>query len=260
MWTFVSRDGGTLLFNSRMSGSRNLWMMPLAGSHRPRQLTTVPGDSISHSSLSPDGHRLAFASISGGSSRVWTQNVDGTDLRPLTDATGAAWPVWSPDGEWILYSSVRTDGAQETWRVPAAGGAAEKIIDGFFRGDWVSQPSGSGSWVVSSIGGSGGVRLLDFERRKVLWEERFPDSTHLPMFSSDRTMISLPFPEGRDHDAIRVYDAASGKSRVAARLPFHVLFRADWVDDDKAFIVNRSDPLTHIVLLDRFWSGNTTLP
>lgn len=44
------------------------------------------------------------------------------------------------------------------------------------------------------------------------------------------------------------------------RLPSHVAFRANWVDGDEAFIVNRSDPLTHIVLFDRFWSQNPTIP
>ena len=51
-----------------------------------------------------------------------------------------SWPVCSPDGRSIVYSSLR--GAQETWRVPADGGRAEKLIDGFFRGDWVTSPEG----------------------------------------------------------------------------------------------------------------------
>ena len=62
-----------------------------------------------------------------------------------------------------------------------------------------------------------------------------------------------PFREARDHDVIRVFDAETGKSRVAVRLPFHVFFRASWVDDGRALVVNRFDPISHIVLFDRFW-------
>jgi len=66
-------------------------------------------------------------------------------------------------------------------------------------------------------------------------------------------LISAPFRETRDHAVIRLFDSATGKSRVAVRLPFHVVFRASWVDDGQALVVNRSDPISHIVMLDRFW-------
>lgn len=108
LWTYVSRDGRTLLFNSPASGSRNLWTMPLDGSRSPRQITAVPGDAISHSSLSPDGTHIAFASIASGHSDIWTENVDGSDLRQLTnDEPADAWPVWSSDGRWIVFTSQR---------------------------------------------------------------------------------------------------------------------------------------------------------
>ena len=44
MWTHVTRDGKTLLFNNALVGSRNLWTMPLDRSAEPRQITAVlPG-------------------------------------------------------------------------------------------------------------------------------------------------------------------------------------------------------------------------
>ena len=71
MWTFVTRDGKTLLFNNALVGSRNLWTMPLDGSSKPRQITSMAGDAIMHSSLSPDGAQVAFASSATGDSDVW---------------------------------------------------------------------------------------------------------------------------------------------------------------------------------------------
>ena len=255
MWTFVSRDGRTLLFNSATTGTRNLWMMPLDRSAPPRQITMIEGDNVMHSSLSPDGSRIAFASRAKGHSDIWTQNVDGSDLRQLTDDEAAdAWPVWSPDGEWIMFASLR-DRQSATWRVRAAGGPSEKILDGFFRGDWIRQPTGSGTWFVSSLTG-GGIRLIDFERRNVVWEERFESTgLSLPMFSPDGRFISLPRQEGRDRDAIWLYETATGKGRVAVRFPepFKILFRACWIDDGKALVVNRYQTISHIVLFDRFW-------
>ena len=256
MWTFVSRDGRTLLFNNATTGARNLWAMPLDSSATPHQITAIEGDNVMHSSLSPDGSRVAFASRATGNSDIWTQNVDGSDLRQLTnDEAADAWPVWSPDGAWIVFGSLR-NGTWETRRVPAAGGTAEKVLDGFFRGDWIRQPTGDSTWMVSALAGALGIRLIDFERRNVVWEDRFEGGgLSLPMFSPDGHFISLPRQESRDRDSIWLYETATGTSHVAVRFPepFKIYFRASWADDGKSLVVNRYKTISHIVLFDRFW-------
>lgn len=234
--------------------------MPLDRSAPPHQITAIAGDNVMHSSLSPDSSRVAFASKATGNSNIWTQNVDGSDLRQITNDEGADfWPVWSPDGEWIVFGSFR-GGRYETWRVPAAGGPAEKVLDSFFRGDWVRQPTGNGTWLVSWIDPPG-IRLIDFKGRTAVWEERFGgEGLSLPMFSPDGRFISLPRRESRDRDAIWLYEAATGKSRVAVRFPepFQILFRASWADDGRALVVNREQTISHIVLFDRFWVKEST--
>ena len=82
-----------------------------------------------------------------------------------------------------------------------------------------------------------------------------PGPTPYPCSARTDGSISAPYYEGRDHDVIRIFDVATGESRVAVRLPFHVLFRASWVEGGKALVVNRSEPVRHIVLFDRFWGS-----
>ncbi len=254
MWSFVSREGGTLLFNSPISG-RNLWTMPLDGRAAPRQITAIPGNSVAHASLSPDGSRVAFASSATGNSDIWVQHVDGTNLRQLTnDVAADSWPIWSPDGRWIAFMA-QQDQRQEAWRVSADGGPAEKIFDDALRGDWIRQPSGTGTWIVTSRGQQA-LKLVDVERQTVLWEDNRPGGgLSLPMFSPDGQLVSAPYVESRDRDAIWVFEAATGKPRIAVRfpMPFKIFFRASWVDAGKAFIVNRYEPVSHVVLFDRFW-------
>jgi Tol biopolymer transport system component len=250
MWTYVTRDGQTLLYNNAMVGSRNLWVMPVDGSARARQITAVPGDAVMHSSLSPDGTKVAFASSATGNSEIWVQNIDGSDLRQLTsDAAPNSWPAWSPDGTSIMYSA-----ADETWRVPAQGGKAEKILDGFFRGDWIRRPGSDGTVIATSLTGGPGIRLIDVERRAVLWQQE-TRGNGMPSFSPDGRWISYPYRESRERDAIWVSETATGKSRVAVRFaePFVMFFRASWIDDGRAFLVNRYRVLTHIVMIDDFW-------
>jgi serine/threonine protein kinase len=254
MWIFVSRDGRTLLFNSPFTGSRNLWTAPLDGSAAPRQITAIAGDAVMHSSLAPDGSRVAFASGANGPADIWVQNVDGSDLRQLTnDPEADHWPVWSPDGRWIVYGSAR-GGRYETWRVPTAGGRPEKVFDGFFRGDVIRKPSGDGTWLVTS-GEGAGIRLLDFERRAVLWERQIAGTNFsMPVFSPDGRSISLPVQESRDREAVWIFDAASGRGRVAVRFPGsgRANFRAGWTDDGRALVINRQENISHIVLFDDF--------
>jgi hypothetical protein len=78
----------------------------------------------------------------------------------------------------------------------------------------------------------------------------------MPVFSADGRSISQPHRESRDRDAIWVFDAATGKSRVAVRFaePFTMYFRASWVDDDCAFLVNRYRQFSSIVMFDRLGS------
>jgi len=253
LWTFASRDGRTLLFNTPASGSRNLWTVTLENRSPPRQITSVLGDAVSHSSLSPDGLRVAFASWATGNSDLWIQNVDGSNLRQLTSDEGAdSWPVWSPDGESIVFTSGRPDGA-ETRVIRAEGGASQKLIDGFFRGDWIGNPTGTGT-LITSTDGVDRVRLIDAERRTVLWEKRIAGLVRaMPVFAPDGRSISVAVQEGTDHDVIEVLDASNGEGHIVARLPFPTTFRASWTDGGNAVIVNRANTVSNIALFDHFW-------
>ena len=211
-----------------------------------------------HSSLSPDVTRVAFVSSTSGNADVWVQNVDGSGLRQLTnDAAADAWPAWSPDGRKIMFGS-HAAGTREIRLVSADGGPAEKFADGFFRGDWARHPDGRGTLMVTSDTPSN-IQLFDVESRRLIWEDRPANvGFSLPMFNTDGRSISLPVREAQ-HDAIVVYDTATGTRRLAARFqePFQIYFRASWVDNDRAFVVNRGRTRTHIVMFDNFWSRPT---
>ena len=78
----------------------------------------------------------------------------------------------------------------------------------------------------------------------------------MPMFSPDGRLISLPSSGGPDGDSIWVFDSATGERRLAVLFTgrFRMYFRADWTDDGTAFIVNRYETPSHVMLFDNFWS------
>jgi hypothetical protein len=150
-------------------------------------------------------------------------------------------------------------GVRDIMLVPSIGGTPEKLAEGFFRGDWIQQPDGTGTWIVTVIDGDLGIRLIDVETRRVLWEKR-DVSGGMPMFSADGRSISASFRDGTARQGIAVHDAATGAHRVAVRFPepFQFYFRASWIDNDRAFAVNRYRTRSHIVMFDNFWSPAVT--
>ena len=68
-------------------------------------------------------------------SEIVVANLDGSDERNLTnDPSYDVYPIWSHDGRWVYFSSVRSqpNPRMHLWRVPAAGGPAEQVT----TGDW----------------------------------------------------------------------------------------------------------------------------
>ncbi len=63
--------------------------------------------------LSPDGRRLVFISDRTSDARLWTADVDGSRLRPITNRRriGLESPVFSPDGTRIAYAATVDDNA-----------------------------------------------------------------------------------------------------------------------------------------------------
>jgi len=119
----------------------HLYRVPLAGG-RATRITGGPGDrsGLMHflHGVSPDGRTLAFIGLEPASgvagdfgtarSDVFTIAADGTDLRRLTDdAAPTDGCEYSPDGEWILFTTERFDGHAQIARIRPDGTGLEQL-------------------------------------------------------------------------------------------------------------------------------------
>jgi TolB protein len=118
----------------RQRGSRwfSLWTLDLVDGEgrRPTEVAVSPLAAIVTPCWSPDGRRLAFATVvepsrqAGGSpvgrQDVWTVDADGTNRQRLTDGSGSnLMPFWGADGR-VYFVSDR-DGHECVWSVKADG-------------------------------------------------------------------------------------------------------------------------------------------
>ncbi|MEN8007641.1 MAG: hypothetical protein ABFS42_11540 [Candidatus Krumholzibacteriota bacterium] len=146
-----SPDGNWILFESDVTGNRDLWLIPATGGE-PRQLTFDKGfDSAPF--WSPDGKRIVFESERSGFKNIWIIDPDAPAADPVALTSGVwedADPVWSPDGEWIAYESNRAkDGGTDLWMSPVAGGPAKRLTT-----------TGAGVYIRTADWSPDGTRLV----------------------------------------------------------------------------------------------------
>jgi Tol biopolymer transport system component len=128
----------------------------------PVQLTAFKGPLTGDPSWCSDKHRIAFDSRASGTSRIYLMDIPDGPSHPLaTTQSNLSLPVWSQDCQWIIAS----DGRTTLYRVPAAGGAAER-----FSPKRAYRAEVSGDKVIFNVASPAGIDL--WERPVTEGEER----------------------------------------------------------------------------------------
>ncbi|MFO8099208.1 MAG: prolyl oligopeptidase family serine peptidase [Salinibacter sp.] len=82
-----------------------LYVAPLSGRSRPRQLTRAPQGATAPT-WDPDGNRIAFVRPVNGTPQLFVLSLSGGEPYQLTDTPyGATQPAWGPQGNHILFRS-----------------------------------------------------------------------------------------------------------------------------------------------------------
>lgn len=112
-------------------------------------------------SWSPDGEMLAVAGVRGDSSGIFVQSAATGERRRLTDPHSHfdSLPVFSPDGQWIVFTRDFGFSSREIFVIPASGGTAKQLTfdrEPTYGAAWTSD---SREIVFSSNRGVGGESL-----------------------------------------------------------------------------------------------------
>ncbi|MBL39254.1 MAG: amidohydrolase [Xanthomonadales bacterium] len=125
----VSPDGAFLVFDFL----GDLYRLPIAGGDAVALTSGIAWDF--QPAFSPDGTRIAFISDRSGVENVWTMDVDGENMRQVTDEREHLLhnPAWAPDGEFIAarkaYVSTRSIPAGSIWLYHRSGGGGVELVE-----------------------------------------------------------------------------------------------------------------------------------
>jgi len=103
-----SLDGKTLLFSSVGGSDTGIWSVVTEGDAKPKLLINTPSKRDDFSSISPDGHWIAYESYETGSSEIYVQPFPPTSAKYQITTIGGSFPTWSPDGKQIFFTQGRT--------------------------------------------------------------------------------------------------------------------------------------------------------
>jgi dipeptidyl aminopeptidase/acylaminoacyl peptidase len=109
--------------------------------------------------VSPDGRRVVYtvsdpvttADRSEYVSQVWMATADGRENIQLTFADKSSTnPKWSPDGNWVAFTSTRKESKNNLYLLRAAGGESEALTD--LKGSIVDfEFSSDGRWLAYTM-------------------------------------------------------------------------------------------------------------
>jgi len=198
-------DDGGLVYLRGNENRRLLWV------DRNGKSTPVVemAREYTHIRLSPNGRRAAVTIATGAKRDIWTIDLAAGTLTPFTTTGTARNPMWSSDGQRILYASTQSGRAGFWWQ-PADGSGPPQLAVVPRRNPWFADLSPDGRNVVFN-----GISDVNFDLESVSL-----DSTHRARaLSASPTAIEVYGRFSPDGRWVAYTSDESGRAEVYVR-PF----------------------------------------
>lgn len=180
----------------------HLWVISVDGEGEARRLTEGNDFTVGSFYWSPDGKRIAFdhrpepTPQASGMSDISIVEVESGEVSSLVTIDGGDYaPIWSPDGEWIVFSSMLQDSAfyrnRELVKIPATGGDPVILTREFDENPLLITWNRDGIWFGASQRTRTHIYRLDPENQAIEAVFSSPELIWQVNFSADGSSVAL---------------------------------------------------------------------
>ena len=203
--------------------------------------------------ISPDGKMIAFASYRNGSPDIWLANVDGSNIKQVTNGAVANTPSWFPDNKSLAYISQGE--VQGAWKIDLDTQTAVRLA---------SQPahtphlSPDGKWLLCrlrSVDGSSplwrtAILAVDGAAPTRYYDVPRGGGPHYMQWMPDGRSFAFVDLEGGANN-IWVQDVRGGRPRQLTHFESGRIYAYD-IGRDGRIVVSHGDPANDMVLIRDF--------
>ncbi len=168
--------------------------------------------------LSPDGRRIAYTLLGMGGHSVLIHDLDRGMATRLTTEGMAAWALWTPDGERLVFDWLETGVPNLYWQAADGGSPKERLTESeFFHWPGSLSPDGSTLAFVEEREETGpDIHFLDLRDRRTtpFLNSRFYEG--YPQFSPDGRWIAYVTDESGQREVyVQALSGRQGKWRIS---------------------------------------------
>jgi TolB protein len=167
---------------------------------------SVAAATAAQSAHSEPGYTIAFGSAAPYNTDIFIADADGTHARPLAPNPALDYNAsFSPDGQWVLFTSHRS-GPAEIYRVHPDGSGIEKLTsDRAFDDQAALSPDGKSLAYVSTKSGQADIWVVDLRTRKSRNVTHHPAGDFRPAWSHDGKWIAFTSDRDPPNQSCAVY-------------------------------------------------------
>ena len=214
-------------------------------------------------SFSPDGKKIAFASLRDGNAEIYLMNSDGSAVQRLTNHP--AWdthPVFSPDGTQIAFPSDRDNENSNLYLMRTDGSDIRRLTDWQANetvdpGCW--SPDGTRIAFTSDRNGNNDIFVINAEtyRPRIVVADETSD-LQFPSFSPDGTIVYQAEMSDKTGE-LRVFDPQTRQTNVLIKTENSDLAPVFSPDGEWIAFQNRIKGNTEICLIKKDGTNLTNL-